>query len=381
MVIIKYMKIVLAAGIFYPDVGGPAIHTRKIAEALAVNGWGVVVVAYGDYDKQENFPFQVKRVSRRYFGPIRWLIYFFKIFINAFRARAIYAFDPSAAGIPAFLAAKILRKRFVIRIGGDPIWERAVEKGKRFLPLKEYYDAKFYLKDKPVLFKTIRWMLKRADQIVVYSQFFKDFYQQFYKVQPHKITIIKNPISKKESAESVLGHEPTILFAGRFVAYKNLALVIEVFSAIRKRFPTGKLVLIGHGPEKESLETKIHNLQLSNFVEIKPQMDQGQLFQEIRRAAVCIAPALTEFNPNFILESLSLGKPVLISRGNGLSVDLPQDFLFDPQSEEELGQKLSNFFNPDFYKKAVEAVQKLPMEQTWEKVVAAHLELIKSLIL
>ena len=137
-------KIVIAAGIFYPDVGGPAIHTRKIAEALAADGWGVGVVAYGDYAQSEAFPFKVKRVSRSYPGPVRWLVYFFKIFIAAFGTRVIYAFDPSAAGLPAFLAAKILRKRFVIRIGGDPIWERVVENGKRFLPLAEYYKKKNY---------------------------------------------------------------------------------------------------------------------------------------------------------------------------------------------------------------------------------------------
>ncbi len=57
------MKIVLATGIFYPDVGGPAIHVRKIAEALVQDGFQPVVVSYGDYSGPEEFPFKVVRIS------------------------------------------------------------------------------------------------------------------------------------------------------------------------------------------------------------------------------------------------------------------------------------------------------------------------------
>ena len=372
------MKIVIAAGVFYPDVGGPAIHARKIAEEIINNSWQTEVIAYGNYKAKNEFPFKIKRVSRRYLGLIRWLLYFWKVFWASIGADVIYAFDPTAAGLPAFLAAKILGKKFIIRIGGDPIWERVVEKGKRFLSLTEYYDQKLYFKDKPFLFKAMRWMLKRADAIVVYSEFFKKFYRDYYGVVPEKIKIILNPVSRIETTEGLKG-EPIFLFAGRFVAYKNLDLVIRVFSKIRQKLQKGKLILIGHGPEREALELQIANCKLQHSVEIKPQMDQEKLFQEIRRASVCIAPALTEFNPNFILESLSLGKPALVSRGNGLSVELPEDFLFDPKNERELEKKLSQFFDPNFYKKAINLVEKLPMKQSWDSVLASHLEVIKSL--
>ncbi|MDQ5950389.1 MAG: hypothetical protein QG585_331, partial [Patescibacteria group bacterium] len=51
----KKRKIILATGIFYPDVGGPAIHVRKIAERLCEEGFEVVVVAYGENKEPDNF--------------------------------------------------------------------------------------------------------------------------------------------------------------------------------------------------------------------------------------------------------------------------------------------------------------------------------------
>ena len=61
----KSTKIILATGIFYPDIGGPAIHVRKIAEALHAAGYKPVVIAYGDYDGSQEFPFKVVRISNK----------------------------------------------------------------------------------------------------------------------------------------------------------------------------------------------------------------------------------------------------------------------------------------------------------------------------
>ena len=266
----------------------------------------------------------------------------------------------------------------MIRIGGDPIWERVVENGKRFLPLKEYYEKNYYFQDKPVLFKAIRWMVKRADAVVVYSSFFKDFYCRYYGVNPEKITIIVNPVTAIEKS-APWSDEPTFLFAGRFVAYKNLKIVIKVFDNLRQRFKKGRLKLIGKGPDEQELRFLVAALPSAGAITMLPSLDQKELFQEIRSAAVCLGPALTEFNPNFILEGLSLGKPAILSEGNGLSVSLPKEWLFNPMSAEDLEKKMAQFFDKDFYSSALQKVNALPMNQTWEKVIKEHLRLVQNL--
>ncbi|RJQ14848.1 glycosyltransferase [Candidatus Parcubacteria bacterium] len=374
------MKIVLATGVFYPDVGGPAIHCRKIAEMLTERGFKVVVVTYGENPEGDNFKFSVKRISRKIFKPLRWFIYSVKVFFSSFDASVIYAFDVTAAGMPAFLTAKLFGKRFIVRIGGDPIWERVVEKGKRFVSITKYYKDKFYLVDKPYLFRAIRFMLGRTDKIVTYCFLLRDLYVNYYEISKDKIELIFNPFLKKESLSASLKRQPKVLFAGRFVSYKNLYLVIGVFERIRKSLGKGELVLIGDGPDEEILKGMIKKSKFSQAMRILPKMPQEKLFEHIQSSLVCVGPALTEFNPNFILESLSLGKPVLLSKENGLTVKLPEEFLFDPNNEDEFKMKLERFFDDNFYKEAVGKVKSLSMDQTWEEVLDMHWKLINKLL-
>ena len=109
-----------------------------------------------------------------------------------------------------------------------------------------------------------------------------------------------------------------------------------------------------------------------------PKVNQDKLFEYICFSWLGIGPALTEFNPNFILECLSFRKPVLISRENGLSVRLSDEFLFDAADEKELEAKLSSFFDEGFYQKALETISNLQLNQTWRDVIESHLIVLRS---
>ena len=134
---------------------------------------------------------------------------------------------------------------------------------------------------------------------------------------------------------------------------------------------------MGDGPDKLKLERMISTLESARYVQIIPKVDQDKLFEYICSSWLGVGPALTEFNPNFILECLSFGKPVLISRENGLSVNLPDEFLFDPSDENEFEIKFEHFFNADFYKAALEKISKLDLNHGWEEVIKAHLKLLQ----
>jgi len=370
------MKILLAAGVFFPDVGGPAIHVRKIAERLSQEGFDVQVVAYGDDHSDTKFDFNVTRISRRLPKLMQWVSYLALVLWHTSTSKIVYAFDPTAAGVPSALAAAIFCKPFIIRVGGDPIWEREVETWRRFLPMDDYYDQGLHKVDQPFLYKVIKWVLLSAERVVVYNQNFKDFYTKYFAVESDKFKIIKNPVFKRSSASSELLPDPTILFAGRLVSYKNLPLVIRAFGEVG----LGRLELIGAGPEKEKLSKITDSLGLKDKISFINSLPQEELFERIKSSAVCIAPALSEFNPNFILEALSFGKPVLLSKGHGLSVDLPEEFLFNPMSEKDFAEKLRSILEPENYRRAVEVVDKLPLNHSWEDVTNAHLDMIRSIL-
>lgn len=373
----KTHSIFLAAGIFYPDVGGPAIHVKNIAERLVTEGFKVTVLAYGDDMQNTQFSFAVKRISRTFPKVVQWILYILHAIRLSASSDLVYAFDPTSAGLPACVSAKIFNKPFFIRVGGDPIWERDAEAGRVFMTLDEYYiQGRYRVGFRKILFYVIRYILQGADVVVLYNNNFKQFYITYYNVDSSHIHVIKNPVFKRVSGGVVLSENPIVLFAGRFVKYKNLEMLMVCFNAVRKMTQKGTLVLIGKGPYKEVLLELQKKLEHGDQIEFIDSLPQPELFIKIQEASLAIGPALSEFNPNFILEALSFGKPVLLSKGHGLSVDLDDRFTFDPNNGDELIEKLAYFFNPQNYINAAEYVQSLPLTQTWDAVTGDHVVLI-----
>ncbi len=105
-------RVLLVTPLYPPDVGGPASHSVFVESQLSKLGFEIERCYFGDV---KHLPYIVRHIAL-----------FFKVLKQAKSADTIYALDPLGVGLPAGLAAKILGKRFVLRVAGDRAWETGV---------------------------------------------------------------------------------------------------------------------------------------------------------------------------------------------------------------------------------------------------------------
>lgn len=351
-------RILIAASTYPPDAGGPAIHAQKQYEQSLENGLKAKVVALAFY--------------RKWPKGIRHILFFLDLLINSLYFDVICAHDAGGTGLPALYVAKLLKKKFIVRIGGDLAWEREAENGNTTLSMMEWYKGSKY-KNSP-FFKTVNKVINRADAIVVPSPLLRNLYISFYGIRSEKIFVVPNPIP--ENLIRARDTKPYIVYASRLISYKNLDFILESLAKIFPSYPDIQFLIMGDGPEKQNLINKTKELNISDRVIFSGNIPNSEVIKNTSECFLGLAPALTEFNPNYILQCLSFGKPFLMSRENGLPFNVPEEFLFDPRSHEEFENKLKNILQPENYKKALDKVAALNFRMSWKDVFNENLRII-----
>lgn len=341
--------IVLAAPNYPPEPGGAATHAARYTEAFGTHGHEVRLVIF----------------SRFLFLPpgLRHLVYAFFVLRQCVGADLIYLFDPISSG-PAAYVAWLMRKKYIMRIGGDVVWERAAERGATSLSCREFYVQGRHVYSR--LFRIARSVIRGAEKIIVPADFLLSIYTTYYGVAKDRITVIPNPLPA--AIIPVPYAERSAVFASRLVRYKNLPHIIEPFLS---GDINATLYILGDGPEKQRLCSGDH-------VKVVGTVSRDIKDEYLKRCMLTVAPALTEFNPNYVLEGFALGKPTLISKENSLSVvpALPEMMVFDPRSRDDFVHKMNNLLSSEGYKKAQAWVLSLSHAQTWEEVIQQNLAVI-----
>ena len=202
----KSLSVLFVTGIFYPDVGGPAIHVCRFAEHLTKKGHKVHIITYTKNTKKDTFSFPVSRIS---FGPklFRWSVFFITVLLYTPFYKIIYVHDLTAAGVPGVFAAKIFRKKVLLRNAGDQLWERAAESGKTKLSFLEYYKAKTYKKDYPIAARLVCFVLQNLNIYITASNLLKNIHTKHFDILDEKVIVLPNPMQQKKHKSREI-HEP-----------------------------------------------------------------------------------------------------------------------------------------------------------------------------
>lgn len=369
-------RILIATGIFPPDIGGPAVYAQKLAEEFFSRGIRITVVTYGkNFDKNQKY--RIIGISRKWPMGIRQFLYLIKILAAAINTDGILALDSLGAGLPAMLAGKILRKKLVIRIGGDFLWERYVEAGLGELTLAEFYSQKRY-RAYPVLNFLTRFVVNRADCLAFNTQFQRDLFIRYYGIDPRRAVAVGNAFEKQEGSGTAYQENPRIiLWAGRFIKLKNLEFLLRVFNRLLECDRDLILELIGDGPEKTKIAGLTLSLGLSERVQIMPNLKRDLLLKEMAKSYFGILPSLSDINPNVVLEYLSLNKPVVVTQETGVREQFPGLVYADPKSEDSFVAAASKLLDKKEYNNYQKFISGIKYRKTWGDVAQDFLNLFR----
>ncbi|MFY9462371.1 MAG: glycosyltransferase [Candidatus Sungiibacteriota bacterium] len=302
-------RILIATGIFPPDIGGPATYSKILADELPKHGFGVSVLNFG--------------VFRHLPKGIRHAGYFWNVLRQARYTDAIFAQDPVSVGLPAAIAAKILGKKFVLKIVGDYAWEQGMQ---RFgVPdLLDEFLRKHYGFRVEFLRKIQKFSARAAHVIIVPSNYLKGVVVK-WGIPEDKIRVIYNafegensPLHSHEEARRDLGLSGSVAISvGRLVPWKGFMTLIGIIPEIVKSIPDFKLVIVGSGPEEERIRSEVNKLGLSERVRLVGQVAHDRLLVYLKAADVFVLNTAYEGFSHTLLEAMAVGIPAVTTSVGG----------------------------------------------------------------
>jgi glycosyltransferase involved in cell wall biosynthesis len=157
-----------------------------------------------------------------------------------------------------------------------------------------------------------------ADKIICVSKAVAEDLRQYASLPESKMRVILNPSIReeifrlKEEAVSypwlVPGQSPVLLAVGGLRPEKNYDLLVRAFAEIDKKY-NARLLILGEGPERATLERQVRDLNISAQVDM-PGFKKNP-YAYMARSAIFIMCSDSEGMPNAVIEALACDCPVI----------------------------------------------------------------------
>lgn len=202
-------------------------------------------------------------------------------------------------------------------------------------------------------------LLHFADKIVPVSSSMVSKIDSFF-LDKNKIKVIYNAIDNDEHSLANSNRNireefninlkvPLVAVVGRFSHEKGHRYFVEALPQIIQELPELKVMFIGDGPLKETIQKKVEILGLNPHVIFTDYQSNVQDFY--REIDLLVLPSMSEGMPNVALEAMLFEKPVVSTHVGGVPevvVDGETGIIVEPQAPKQLAEAVIRLFeNPD----------------------------------
>lgn len=335
------MRILIASGIYPPDIGGPAQYARNLFETWKRQGHDVKVAAY--------------RWERAFPPGIRHILYFLKIIRKGWNADLILVLDTWSAAVPTMYACRLMGKKYMVRTGGDALWESYVERTGDPVLFRDFYGTRLgsLSRKEKMMFNMGGMALRGARRVIFSTEWQRGIFEKIYGIDPKKILIVENYIG--ERAEFTEPENRSFVGGTRVLKWKNVDFLQKVF-----RTAAEKVKSMGQ-PEID--------LDLGKAV-------YDSFFEKIRRSYAVILVSLGDISPNMIFDAIRAGTPFIVTGETGIKDRIKDCAIFvEPKNENDIVQKIVWLSDPANRKEQAEKVRNFGFTHSWGDIAA---EIVKA---
>ncbi len=316
------MKILLAAGIYPPEIGGPATFVPALAAEWTRRGIEVSVVTYGDSQTRSGESWPVTVVSRSGGVFLRYLRYAWRVKRLATCADAVFLQGPFSEGLPGTIGAWLARRPTVLRVPGDFAWEgmqrahpTSVQSLTAFLDEKKGFPWK-------LIFALEAWVARRAKAVVTPSVYLQKL-SDAWGVQKERQRVIYNTVevdsvsrTREELRMQFKIEEGTkvLLAVARAAPWKRIDFILQVLKELPREY---QLVFLGEGPELHRWKELTKYLGIAERVRFEGRVSRQWVQEWAVAADVFLLPSLYEGFPHVAVEMACAGLPCFLSDQGG----------------------------------------------------------------
>lgn len=198
-----------------------------------------------------------------------------------------------------------------------------------------------------------RYAIEESDEVTAVSRYLKEKTESIFSIPKNKIKVIYNFINplqenikidvSKKLTEKIIFHSSNLR------EVKNPLKLIELFYEIQKNIPEISLWIIGDGPLRSKMVSKIKNYGIEKKVFFKGIIKD--IFPTLRQATITMIPSLDESFSLTALESISCGVPVIANNVGGLKEVLSHGetgYLINENNTEQVVRHFCNLLNDEF---------------------------------
>jgi 1,2-diacylglycerol 3-alpha-glucosyltransferase len=314
------LHIAFFTNFYHPIVNGVVRSVASFRESLMKQGHNVFVFAQSDGNYKDNEPFIFRYPSLPLpMGDISAAIPvspFVDQLLPALKLDVIHTHHPILLGQTAARKATELGLPLVFTFHTQ-YWEYT-----HYIPFPQEAIQDFL---KNAVHKWLKEFMQKCQHIIIPSESMKDYLVKEYGLE-ESYTVVPTgtdlePFVKADGktlrAEKGWLDETIMISVGRLASEKNWETLLQAFAKVYPEHQKLRLVLIGDGPDRESLQALASELGVAERVTFTGSVPFEEVPAYLKAADVFSFASVTETQGLVTIEAMAAGLPVVAVDGSG----------------------------------------------------------------